>query len=1434
MIQKKHISLLRKSLAAFLLTTLLIVALGATAMATTYYGKNATAPNLVASWGINSGGGGANPANFTTAGDVFIIENGTTMTATAAWLIGAAGTTASTLQINNGGALAMGVNLLTLASCDFTNAGAFSSTTGGVTISGTLVTNSIDGFTTTGTVSMTKTGGTATLHGNVNGAAFTLSGLGGTLDLGAGFTHTFTGAWTRTNGALLGNSSTLIIGGTTTNTAGTFTAGTSTVNYNGGAAQTIANVTYNNLTLSGAGIKTTTGATVNGVLSMQGTATASAAPTYGGAATLQYNTATGRTVGAEWITPFAATGGVVIANTGAITTGVAKVFNAGVPLTINSGATLITNTFLLTLGGDFNNLGGTFTSTTGGVTIAGTAATQSISGFTTTGSVSCTKASGTATISSAVSAANLSKSAAGTLILGGSNTFSGTRTVSAGTLTLANTSALGAAGTALTLSGGTLDLMTDASVNAYNITVGGTAAISTDLATVGAGITHTLGTLSINASTLTIAGGSNVTSGTAGVTFSGTTTLSAASPTFTVNDPAGGGTTQLSVAAVSPGGRTATINGNGDVIQTGVWGATAGGITYSGTGTLTLNQINTFTGVLTVSNGTVIGTSAAGALGAGTVTLSGGVLKLMNASGANLSFGRATTVSGAAQIVSDVNASGAGNTYTLGTLSINASTLTIAGGSNVTSGTAGVTFSGTTTLSAASPTFAVNNPAGGGTTQLSVAAVAPGGFTATINGNGNVVQTGVWGPTAGGITYSGTGTLTLNQANTFTGLLRVNSGTVIGTANAGALGAGTLTLAGGILKLMNASGANLSFGRATTVSGAAQIVSDVTASGAGNTYTLGTLSIGAFTLTVTGGANVNSGVAGLTFGAFTRTNANAITVNDPAGGGTTQLSVAAISGNFLTTLGGSGDVVQTGVWSGTAASSLTYSGSGTLTLNQGNTSAGVLTVSGGTVIGTANAGALGAGTITLSGGILKLTNASGANLNFGRNTTVSGDVQIISDVTVASTAGNTYTLGTLTANAFTLTISGGANVNSGIAGITFGAVTKNGANGFNVADPVSGGATRLSVAAVGGNYLTTISGNGDVVQTGAWSGTSVNAITYNGTGTLTLSQANTYSGITTVNSGTLNINNATALGTGTFTITGGSIDNSSGLAVTLTSANPQNWNSDFTFLGSSALNLGTGAVTLSTDRQVTVNASTLTVGGSISDNTRSLTKAGAGTLSFGANAETLNNLTISAGTLISTSSTLNVAGTFSNSATFTHNNGAVNFNGSVAQAFPGTNSTNFYDLTLSNAAGTSLNNTITVSYNLAVNGGTFSDKGYQITGNAAGTLTLLASTELILGSAGTGTTFPTLFTNAHAALDVSSTVTYSSNFAQTVSGVPTYGNLAFSGNSTKSIGSATTANGGFTVSSPTVVNVGAITLTIKGSITNGGSIVNNGTILVGP
>jgi len=126
------------------------------------------------------------------------------------------------------------------------------------------------------------------------------------------------------------------------------------------------------------------------------------------------------------------------------------------------------------------------------------------------------------------------------------------------------------------------------------------------------------------------------------------------------------------------------------------------------------------------------------------------------------------------------------------------------------------------------------------------------------------------------------------------------------------------------------------------------------------------------------------------------------------------------------------------------------------------------------------------------------------------------------------------------------------------------------------------------------------------------------AVTKAGAGTATINFANTYTGGTTLSGGTLNVNNATAIGTGALTITGGTLNNTTASAITLSNNNTQNWNGSFAFGGTRALNLGTGAVTLGANVTTTVNGSNaLTVGGNISGSGKSLTKAGVGTLILG-------------------------------------------------------------------------------------------------------------------------------------------------------------------------------------------------------------------------
>lgn len=126
-----------------------------------------------------------------------------------------------------------------------------------------------------------------------------------------------------------------------------------------------------------------------------------------------------------------------------------------------------------------------------------------------------------------------------------------------------------------------------------------------------------------------------------------------------------------------------------------------------------------------------------------------------------------------------------------------------------------------------------------------------------------------------------------------------------------------------------------------------------------------------------------------------------------------------------------------------------------------------------------------------------------------------------------------------------------------------------GTTNVNIAQNVSPTSTTFSNS--GKNYTLTSSGG---------FGIAAGLLTKSGTGSLTITTANTYAGGTTLNAGTLNVNNSSALGTGALTINGGTINNTSGGAITLSTNNSVRLVNDLTFTGTNALNFGTGAGTI--------------------------------------------------------------------------------------------------------------------------------------------------------------------------------------------------------------------------------------------------------------
>jgi autotransporter-associated beta strand protein len=262
----------------------------------------------------------------------------------------------------------------------------------------------------------------------------------------------------------------------------------------------------------------------------------------------------------------------------------------------------------------------------------------------------------------------------------------------------------------------------------------------------------------------------------------------------------------------------------------------------------------------------------------------------------------------------------------------------------------------------------------------------------------------------------------------------------------------------------------------------------------------------------------------------------------------------------------------------------------------------------------------------------------------------------------------------------------------------------------------------------------TQSSGGTLIVNGVISNTNNVTLSLNGGGIIQLGGANTYSGGTTLNAGTLNINNASALGTGTFTIAGGSnaiIDNTTGSAITLSTNNAQVWNGNFTFTGTRSLNLGTGAVTLGASRTVTVNANNLTVGGVISGSGFGLTKAGNGTLTLGGANTYSSGTTINAGTLNINNASALGTGTFtisggSNAIIDNTTGGAITLSANNAQVwngnftFTGTQSLNLG----TGAVALGASRTVTVNANNLTVGGVISGTGFGLTKAGSGTLTL--------------------------------------------------------------------------------------------------------------
>ncbi len=759
-----------------------------------------------------------------------------------------------------------------------------------------------------------------------------------------------------------------------------------------------------------------------------------------------------------------------------------------------------------------------------------------------------------------------------------------------------------------------------------------------------------------------------------------------------------GGTVQVIGATLNTNLDAALLAGTTSTIDTNGFGANwsgvlsgGGSLTKTGAGTLTLTQPIGYSGLTTISAGTLALTGASQVLNGGVLIDAAGIFDIAAVTGSI-----PPAFPGPSIVLPSLTGTGTVNVGTT-TLALNLAaneafggTVNLGGegwlpahGLFIKTGTGtlavdGATFSGGQTLvmdgalSQSSGTTAIDalvlglsiNPVTGlpstGTMNISGGSLAVdtslqvGSFGATgqvtqtggdvriFAGCGDVARcaslnignqggTGTYTISGGSLTFDGPGFFILGRndgANASTGTLNL-SGTGMVAVNQGTLvvgnnlassnpGSGTINQTGGTLAIDNAVTMYLA--------------------GSGNgTYNLlgGTLQIGGTSLAHNYLNQAGTYVLNL-------------------GGGTVQVTGTALTTDVnATLLAGSASSIDTNglgaTWSGVLSGpgGLTKAGAGTLALMAVNTYGGPTAINAGTL----QLGVDGA----LPTGTALTVNAGGTLDMAGFDSTV-GD--LAGDGAIAN-GGGTLTAGATANSTFGGVISGaGALIKQGS-----GTLVLAGDNTYAGGTTIAAGTLQLGAGGASGSVVGDIANSGTLAvnrsDTFAMDGTisGTGAFVQQGTGTTVLSAANTYSGGTQINAGTLSVASDANLGAaaGPITFNGGALANTASFA---------------TFR---PITLNAGGGTFDTRADLTVGSAITGPG--------ALTKAGDATLILTADNTYAGGTSIQTGTLQlgDGGSTGSVTGNIANNGVLTieHANtymlaGLVSGSGSLRQSGTGT------------------------------------------------------------------------------------------------------------------------------------------------------------------